>query len=276
MVLLIAVSIFLKNLPPAPLPQFFTNPIGMEFELIPAGSFQMGSPDNEAMRDTCEDTQHWVTFSQPFYMGKYEVTREEWEKVMGVNNNSKLEDKRLPMAGVTWEHCQSFLQTLKEKTKNDGYTYRLPSEAEWEYACRAGTTTPFSFGENITTDQVNYNRTQPYDSPPTGENCGTATSVGSFPANAWCLHDMHGNVREWCQDWYHPNYNSNDRPTDGRAWEGGTDNPLRVMRGGWWDGCARDCRSASRYKHNKSNPHLSYGFRVVAEKTSAPWYFPWK
>ncbi|HMZ80886.1 MAG TPA: formylglycine-generating enzyme family protein, partial [Acidobacteriota bacterium] len=162
----------------------------------------------------------------------------------------------------SWNDCQEFLKKLN--AKHDGYTYRLPSEAEWEYACRAGTTTPFSFGETITTDQVNYDGNYPYGNAPKGEYHQKTTPVGSFPANAWGLYDMHGNVWEWCQDRWHPNYNG--APTDGSVWKIKSDNQRCVARGGSWYLSARVCRSANRCRDLPEYLSRSYGFRVVAAR----------
>jgi formylglycine-generating enzyme required for sulfatase activity len=172
----------------------FVNWVRMEFVLIPAGKFMMGSPKSEAGRSDSEDTQHGVTIAAPFYLGKYEVTQGEWKAVMGSNPSMFKGDDRLPVEGVSWDDCQEFITRLN--AKKDGYVYRLPSEAEWEYACRAGTATAFSFGETITAEQVNYDGNYPYGNAPKGEYRGKTTRVGSFPPNAWGLYDMHGNVWE--------------------------------------------------------------------------------
>ncbi|HNC46436.1 MAG TPA: formylglycine-generating enzyme family protein [Acidobacteriota bacterium] len=259
------------------LPPVFTNCIGMEFVLIPTGSFLMGSTDAEmeavlanakrydsdAKREwfTPEQRQHRVTLSQPFYLGKFQVTQAEWQVVMG-NNPSYFEGERLPVEQVSWDDSQKFLKKLNET--EDGYLYRLPSEAEWEYACRAGTTTPFSFGETITTHQVNYDGEYPYGNAPTGECRHTTTPVGTFPANKWGLHDMHGNVCEWCQDTWQEDYNGS--PVDGSAWEKDSYRG-RVMRGGSWLYGPWFCRSASRLWDCAESHGWYYGFRVVAMRT---------
>ncbi|MBI4750942.1 MAG: formylglycine-generating enzyme family protein [Acidobacteria bacterium] len=245
-----------------PLPPTFTNSIGMEFVLIPAGSFLMGSPETEAERYLDERPQHKVTFSKPFYLGKFQVTQAQWQAVMGTNP-SYFKGDNLPVEQVSWNDCQEFLKRLN--AKQDGYSYRLPTEAEWEYACRAGTRTPFSFGETITTDQVNYNGNYPYGDAPKGEYRGNPTSVGSFPPNAWGLHDMHGNTWEWCQDVWHDTYD--DAPTDGSAWEGEFDNEYRMMRGGSWGSSARLCRSAFRDSYFPEGDDRVNSFRVVAVRT---------
>ena len=152
--------------------------------LIPAGKFMMGSPESENDRNDDED-QHEVTLTKPYYMGKYEVTQEQWEAVMG-DNPSKIKGEKLPVTHVTWKDCQDFIKKLNAKT-NGGY--RFPTEAEWEFACRAGTSTAYSYGDKITPKDANYDELK-------------TVAVGSYKPNAFGLYDMHGNVWEWCEDWY--------------------------------------------------------------------------
>ena len=159
--------------------------VSLDMVLIPAGKFLMGSPASEFGRNDNE-TQHEVRLTKPFYMGKYEVTQEQWESVMGNNPSSKTKGAKLPVTDVSWNDCQEFIKKLNAKT--DG-GYRLPTEAEWEYACRAGTTTAYSFGDKITPKDANYNISKP-------------VAVGSYKPNAFGLYDMHGNVREIVEDWY--------------------------------------------------------------------------
>ena len=179
-------------------PKTFTNSIGMKFVWIPPGTFMMGSPANEAGRQK-DEAQHKVTLTKGFYMGMYTVTQEQWQAVMGNNPSFFKGEKNLPVDTVDWNDCQEFIKKLREKDKK---LYRLPSEAEWEYCCRAGTTTPFHFGQTISTDQANYNGNFTYGDGKKSVLREKTTAVGSFPANAWGLHDMHGNVYQWCQDWY--------------------------------------------------------------------------
>jgi formylglycine-generating enzyme required for sulfatase activity len=236
----------------------FENRLGMKFQLIPGGSFLMGSSDDDVQEAlasaklyredaklewfTDEQPQHRVTIAAPFYLGAHQVTQAQWKEVMG-DNPSHFNGDSLPVENVSWDDVQVFLIRLNRR--NDGWKYRLPSEAEWEYACRAGTTTPFSFGDTITSAQVNYDGRYPFFGAQKGKYRGKTTPVGSFPPNAWGLYDMHGNVREWCQDAWHKNYDG--APNDGSAWEQGSDNQ-RVVRGGSWDGGARYCRSAYRFR----------------------------
>jgi formylglycine-generating enzyme required for sulfatase activity len=241
--------------PPSPtivVPQLapnFTNSIGMEFVLLPSGKFLMGSPKREAGRSDDEDPQHEVTIGEPFYLGKYEVMQGEWKAVMGDNPSHFKGDDRLPVENVSWNDCQEFIKRLNGK--NDGWEYRLPSEAEWEYACRAGTMGDYA-GE---LDAMAWY----------GENSGLKTHpVGEKKANAWGLHDMHGNVWEWCQDGWHKDYNG--APSDGSAREQGSDN-LRVLRGGSWFDVARNCRSADRFCLPLVNRYVN-GFRLVAARIS--------
>ncbi|MDJ0677530.1 MAG: bifunctional serine/threonine-protein kinase/formylglycine-generating enzyme family protein, partial [Calothrix sp. MO_167.B42] len=174
------------------------NGVTLEMVQIPGGTFTMGSPAGEAQRDSDEGPQRQVRVPG-FFMGRYEVTQAQYQAIMGKNPSNFKGEKR-PVERVSWNDAVEFCQHLSQKT---GRTYRLPSEAEWEYACRAGTTTPFYFGETITTDLVNYNRNYPYGSAPKGEYREQTTDVGKFPPNAFGLYDMHGNVWEWCQDTWH-------------------------------------------------------------------------
>jgi formylglycine-generating enzyme required for sulfatase activity len=236
-----------------------TNSIGMKFVWIPPGSFVMGSPDSEEGRSPSE-TPHKVKLTRGFYMGVYTVTQEQWQAIIG-NNPSKFKgQKNLPVEQVSWNDCQEFIGRLRQKDKR---SYRLPTEAEWEYACRAGTTTPFHFGKTISADQANYNGGFRYGKGKLGLDRRKTTPVGSFPPNAWGLYDMHGNVFQWCHDWYIP-YRLKDEvdPQGGpgpfvRNSENG-----RVNRGGsFW--CPPDmCRSAHRNWGNAKHRRSYLGFRI--------------
>ncbi len=230
-----------------------TNSIGMKFVWIPPGTFMMGSPKEEKERQANE-TQHKVTLTKGFYMSVYTVTQEQWQAVMGNNPSVFKGEKNLPVDQVSWEDCQEFVKKLREKDKK---AYRLPAEAEWEYACRAGTKTPFHFGETISTDQANYFGEAVYGDGKKGKYRGKTTPVGSFPANAWGLHDMHGNVWQWCEDWF-GDYPQKD-VVDPQGPESGNE---RVLRGGSWFNLPGDCRSAYRYRNAPGYRLYNYGCRV--------------
>ncbi|NEQ41120.1 MAG: SUMF1/EgtB/PvdO family nonheme iron enzyme [Okeania sp. SIO3I5] len=233
------------------------NGIKLEMVYIPGGSFIMGSPENEAERLSYESPQHKVTL-QPFYMSKYPITQNQYQAIMG-NNPSHFKGGNRPVEQVSWNDATEFCQKLSQKS---GKIYRLPSESQWEYACRAGTTTPFYFGETITSELVNYDANYPYGNAPQGKWREETTDVGSFPPNAFGLYDMHGNVLEWCQDVLHKNYNG--APTDGSAWETGGQSYRRLLRGGCCNFGSRLCRSASRFYIVAGIHVILIGFRVVS------------
>jgi formylglycine-generating enzyme required for sulfatase activity len=269
------------------------SPMPANMVRIAGGTFTMGSPASEVGRLWYGETQHQVTISKPFYIGKYEVTQKEWVEIMG-SNPSNWRGDNLPVEHVSWydaiEYCNKRSEKEKltpaytiDKTRRDGNNsngyddvkwvvtwnrdangYRLPTEAEWELACRAGTSTPFYTGNNITTNQANYNGNNPYNNNAKGENRGKIWEVGSGTPNPWGLYDMSGNVREWCWDWYE-NYESYESgtQTDPAGAAGGSD---RVFRGGSWSDGAQGVRSADR-NHNGFTPSYRYssfvGFRLV-------------
>jgi formylglycine-generating enzyme required for sulfatase activity len=209
------------------------NGIGLDMLLIPGGSFMMGSPDNELERRKSESPQHRVNIPN-FCMGKYPVTQAQWKAVAGlakVNKDldadpSKFKGANRPVEQVSWYDAVEFCQRLTAHTKRQ---YRLPSEAEWEYACRAGTTTPFHFGETITSEFTNYRATSIYGRGVKGTYREETTPVGSFnAANNFGLYDMHGNVWEWCLDDWHDNYEG--APIDGIAWFNDNDNLYQKKR----------------------------------------------
>ena len=218
--------------------------VKLEMILIPAGKFVMGSPESEKGRSKGE-TQHEVTFTKAFYMGKYEVTQEQWESVMGNNPSIKTKGARLPVTGVTWFDCQEFVKKLNGKT-NGGY--RLPTEAEWEYACRAGTTTKYSVGDKITPKDANYRDSK----------IGEPVAVGSYKPNAFGLYDMHGNVWEWCEDWY-ADYQAG-AVTDPK---GPATGERRVLRGGSFNFYVWNTRSSFRFNLSPTSRYLFYGFRLA-------------
>lgn len=219
------------------IPKTFTSPYtGMEFVLIPAGVFIMGSPSGEKGRYDYEGPVHKVTINNPFYMGKYPVTQKQWGKVMG-NNPSKFKGEDRPVENVSWNDVQEFIKKLGEKEET--YKYRLPSESEWEYSCRAGTQTRYFFGD----DESKLNEYAWYE-----KNSGSETHpVGQKKPNPWGLYDMHGNVWEWVKDRWHDNYEG--APSDGSIWED-RNSPNCVLRGGSWRFNARNCRSASRGRYD--------------------------
>ena len=228
-----------------------TNSIGMKFVLIPAGKFSMGSQPGEKGRYNNEGPVHEVTIRKPFYLGIYPATQQEWQAVMG-ENPSDFNDDKLPVEQVSWDDVQDFITKLNEKEGSD--KYRLPSEAEWEYAARAGATTRFSFGD----DESELNEYGWYS-----DNSEKKTHpVGQKKSNPWGLYDIHGNVWEWVQDKWHSSYKG--APTDGSAWEDGS-GTYRVSRGGGWYNVARICRSAARHDDAPSFRYSYIGFRLLQE-----------
>ncbi|HYW18239.1 MAG TPA: formylglycine-generating enzyme family protein [Nodularia sp. (in: cyanobacteria)] len=251
------------------------NGVVLDMVEIPGGKFLMGSPENELARSDDESPQHTVTI-QPFFMGKFPVTQAQWATVATFDRDnihlnpdpSDFKGANRPVECVSWDDAVEFCARLSKKTRK---TYRLPSEAEWEYACRAGTTTPFYFGDTITTDLANYRGTDwdyqgitylgNYGQGPKGEYREQTTDVGKFPGNPFGLFDMHGNTWEWCQDEWHKNYNN--APTDGSAWLGDNASQNCLLRGGSWDFFPWDCRSAHRYFGSHDFGFNDMGFRVV-------------
>ncbi|MDR1311554.1 MAG: formylglycine-generating enzyme family protein [Burkholderiaceae bacterium] len=226
-----------------------TNSLDMEFVLIPAGEFMMGSADDDPDADKDEKPAHRVTISQPFYLGRYEVTQAQWEAVTG-KNPSKFKGRSNPVGNVSWNDVQEFIERLnrKEGTKK----YCLPTEAEWEYAARAGTTTQYSFGN----DKGNLGQHAWYK-----DNSGHKTHpVGQKQPNPWGLYDMHGNVWEWVQDWYDEIYYAKSSASDPR---GPSEGSNRVLRGSSWDYDARSLRSAFRSYYSPEDRNECYGFRLA-------------
>jgi formylglycine-generating enzyme required for sulfatase activity len=237
--------------------------IVLDMVSIPSGSFQMGSPPTEVQRDEDESPQHQVTVPA-FWMGRYAVTQEQWKVVASwakVKNDlnsdpSSFKGANRPVESITWDDAVEFCARLSKRL---GREYRLPSEAEWEYACRGGTKTPFHFGETITTDLANYDGSDTYGQGPKGAYRKQTTEVGSFKvANAYGLYDMHGNVWEWCQDHWDTYKGA---PADGSAWvTGGAE---QVLRGGSWNVNPWDCRSANRNGFSSYDWYDFIGLRVV-------------
>ena len=255
----------------------------------------MGSPETEPERRDLEGPQHLVQL-QGFFMSQTPITQAQWRQVAGwkerpgeqwgrelktnpsrFQSNEGQGEKKVrllegesntdnrPVEQVSWLDAIEFCHRLSKRT---GRAYTLPSEAQWEYACRAGTTTPFHFGDTISPELANYDGNYAYADGPKGIYCDQTTPVGMFPANAWGLHDMHGNVWEWCLDEWHEGYEG--APTDGRAWVDGTEGDksketkqTRLLRGGSWDYTPRSCRSAYRNHFQPGNAYYGVGFRVV-------------
>jgi formylglycine-generating enzyme required for sulfatase activity len=254
--------------------------VSLDMMLIPGGEFLMGSPKDEIDRFSNEGPQHPVTVPD-FYMGKYPITQAQWRAVVNAESvdaplnpepsHFEKDGDNRPVEQVSWFEATKFCAKLSQLT---GRKYRLPSEAEWEYACRAGTETPFHFGPTITTDLANYRGTDneeykwsgSYGDGPKGIYRKETTPVGMFSPNAFGLYDMHGNVWEWCQDHDHDSYTG--APADGRAWIDldAKKDAARMLRGGGWISNPRFCRSACRGNYDDPDYHLNdIGFRVVSE-----------
>jgi formylglycine-generating enzyme required for sulfatase activity len=245
--------------------------VKLEMVLIPAGKFKMGFTEKELadfkvdfheavkkktqkkelskeqidsidQRMSMQGKQHEVTLTKPFYLGKYEVTQEQWESVMGNNPSSRTKGAKLPVTDVSWEDCQEFIKKLNASTKGG---YRLPTEAEWEYACRAGTTTAYSYGDSLTKTDANIDGL-------------SISAVGSYKPNSFGLYDIHGNVWEWCEDWY------GDYPagavTDPK---GPAKGEYRVLRGGSFNFYESNARSSNRYYYPPTLRLFNYGFRLA-------------
>jgi uncharacterized protein (TIGR02996 family) len=223
----------------------WANTVGMVLTLIPPGTFLMGSPRSEPERQSGE-TWHRVTLTRAFWVGIHPVTQQQWRAVTGTNP-SRFEGDTRPVESVSWDDCQDFCRRL---SRSEGRPYRLPTEAEWEYACRAGTTTPYYFGQTISRRQANCNGNGAYR--------GHTTATGTFLPNRWGLTDLHGNLWEWCQDWFgkYPR----GAVTDPRGPETGE---VRVLRGGSWGSYPSWCRSASHCSFANTLDFRYSGFRVV-------------
>ncbi|MEB3215894.1 MAG: formylglycine-generating enzyme family protein [Nostocales cyanobacterium 94392] len=242
------------------------NGIVLDMVYVPGGEFWMGSPDSEGKRYLNERPQHLVTV-KPFFISKYPITKTQWREIYSLPEvRQKLKSRpslkggqNHPVTQISWFDAVEFCDRVSQKT---GYNYRLPNEAEWEYACRAGTTTPFHFGETINFQIANYDSRYPYRSEPKGIYLEKTTEVGSFQlANSFGLFDMHGLVWEWCLDNWHQNYDK--APTNADAWLDNDDNKTRVIRGGSWRNEPLLCRSSSR-QFNYANETLNnIGFRVI-------------
>ncbi len=213
----------------------------MEFALLPAGDFVAGSPSSEAGHQD-DEALHPVRIARRFYMATHEVTREQWARVMSAGTIVAAEEAALPVVNISWQDAQEFLDRLKNGQR---WRLRLPSEVEWEYARRAGTTTPYSTGQQLSTTEANYNGDFPLPGQASGENRGRVKPVGSFSPNPWGLYDMHGNVWEWTNDAY--------------------DEARKVIRGGSWRFNAESARCALRYHHRPQDRGDSLGLRLVRD-----------
>jgi formylglycine-generating enzyme required for sulfatase activity len=240
--------------------------VGLDMILIPAGTFLMGSPEDEPERSDNEGPQHEVSVPT-FFMGRYPITQAQWRVVAEFPQVSRELDPdpsnfkgdNRPVEQVSWYDAIEFCDRLSNQI---GRSYLLPSEAEWEYACRAGTQTPFYFGKTLMTSIANYDGNFTYNNEPYGENREETASIDCFGiANAFGLCDMHGNVWEWCQDHWHHNYE--DAPADGSAWLTEEEYMNRVLRGGSWFDLVWDCRSASRIDTSPEQYNDFIGFRVT-------------
>ena len=250
---------------------------------IPAGSFRMGSPETEAESSDRERPVHRVTLGE-FLLAQTPITQAQWravaqwqrleqedrelwpdwlapDPVAELKESARFQGEQRPVVNVRWHDAMAFCQRLRLRT---GKNYTLPSEAQWEYACRAGTTTPFHWGATISAKLANYDGREVYGDGERGGYRRQTMDVASFPANPWGLHDMHGNIWEWCEDHWHDNYKG--APEDGRAWIGeeAIDEPLktRLLRGGSWFGNPRYCRSAYRNDAHPGYRDFNIGFRV--------------
>ncbi|NES00835.1 MAG: formylglycine-generating enzyme family protein, partial [Symploca sp. SIO1B1] len=249
--------------------QFFTQELGngvtLEMVAIPGGTFQMGAPVDEEGSSNDERPQHPVTI-QPFFMSKYPITQAQWRIVAVLprvnrslaENPSRFKGDKLPVEQVSWYDSNEFCSRLANET---GIFYKLPSEAQWEYACRVGNTTPFYFGETITSTLANYDASVTYAFERKGSYRGETTPVGDFPPNTLGLYDLHGNVWEWCADPWHDNYKN--APSDGSIWQNKNDNHYMLLRGGSWNDPPQGCCCAYRYMYEPVSRSSNLGFRVV-------------
>jgi formylglycine-generating enzyme required for sulfatase activity len=242
--------------------EYLNEGVVLEIVSLPGGKFQMGAAKDEEASQEQERPQHIVNI-KPFFIGKYPITQAQWKIVANLPKIKRdlnpepscFNGNNLPVERVSWHQAQEFCERLSRETKRN---YRLPSEAEWEYACRAKTSTPFYFGKTITTHLANY----------CGENEDIndiyrqqTTEVGTFPGNSFGLFDMHGLVWEWCTDYDHEDYH--DAPSDGSVWLNDGNEEYRILRGGSWNSSPNLCRSASRFSENASVTDKEFGFRVV-------------
>jgi formylglycine-generating enzyme required for sulfatase activity len=248
----------LKNDLPASLIYHLPNNQKMEMVLIKPGKYLMG--DKGWKKGT--QPVHQVTINYSFFIGKYLVTQAQWRALMGDSVQSWHKGDDRPMERVTWHDAQSFLSALNTHASSSSlYMYRLPSEAEWEYVCRAGTTTEYSFGNTISTKLANFDCRYRHGNTPEGISIHKTTPVGNYPPNRWGVYDMHGNLWEWCGDVWHENYIG--APSDGSSWLVGGDSTRRVVRGGAWNQLDYECTSAYRRSEISSHGLTYVGFRFI-------------
>jgi formylglycine-generating enzyme len=238
---------------------------GVKLCWCPSGRFEMGSPPSEPERRP-DENQVTVTLTRGFWMGKFEVTQGDWKRIMGKLPGELtaelLEGNELPVGNVNFAEAEAFCRKLTEVSRQSGelskeWEFRLPTEAQWEYACRAGTTTATSFGDKLSSKQANF-KGAPYNGAESGPSLGRAANVGSYPANPWGLHDMHGNTFEWCRDWYHSKLPGGVDPDLYRATASS-----RVRRGGAWTDEGWPCRSAFRLRFEPERRYDHIGFRIA-------------
>jgi formylglycine-generating enzyme len=262
---------------PAPSSSWREPVTGMELVYLPAGRFRMGTELDQSPRQD-DEVPHEVTLTHGFYLGRYEVTQGEWRQVMGGDPSQfRACGPRCPVESVSYLDIELFIRRLAAVSGVTGW--RLPTEAEWEYACRAGTATAFSTGARLTAAQANYDGRYPLAPAPPGRFLGHPVAVGSYPPNRWGLHDLHGNVWEWCEDWYGdyakgPAVDPHGPPRSGarRVWDarGGDWGFKKVIRGGSWYFNEDSCRCALRYTHAPADSGFSLGFRLVRQVSAKP------
>jgi formylglycine-generating enzyme required for sulfatase activity len=230
--------------------------VTLEMIAIPGGMFQMGSTH---LSDPSEETPQHLVSVKSFFLARGLITQEQWNQVVGKPLPCRFIGPHLPVENVTWREAVTFCKKLARLA--GGPDYRLPSESEWEYACRAGTGTPFSSGATLTTDLANFCGPHTYKAEPPGLYRHKSTPSGTFPPNPFGLYDMHANLWEWCADGWHADYSG--APLDGSAWENGAEPGARVTRGGSWHEPPANCRSSSRLRQNETERDDLTGFRVA-------------
>ena len=233
--------------------------VDFAFRYCPAGTFQMGSPSSEAERDSDEGPRHEVTLTKGFWMLETSVTQGMYRAITGSNPSHFKSGDNYPVEEVSWFDSQSFCESLNALgVAPEGFAFRLPTEAEWEYACRAGTDTPYFWGSTLNGDKANCDGNYPYGGVSKGRYLEKTSAVGSYTPNGWGLYDMHGNVYDWCADWF-GDYGSGPQTDPTGPSSGST----RVLRGGGWNYLAKVCRSASRFAYGPANRFNDRGFRLV-------------